>query len=107
MKYIFVRHGKTHFNEIQLKQGWCASPLTKQGIKEIENMAEQLKDYTIDAAYTSPILRAKHTAQMITVWIQAAFRLSYSIACVIVDLLSAQIRNDSLPLSETKSDAIP
>ena len=65
MKYIFVRHGKTHFNEIQLKQGWCASPLTKQGIKEIENMAEQLKDYTIDAAYTSPILRAKHTAQMI------------------------------------------
>ena len=65
MKYIFVRHGKTHFNEIQLKQGWCDSPLTKQGIKEIENMAEQLKDYTIDAAYTSPILRAKHTAQMI------------------------------------------
>ena len=65
MKYIFVRHGKTHFNEIQLKQGWGASPLTKQGIKEIENMAEQLKDYTIDAAYTSPILRAKHTAQMI------------------------------------------
>ena len=45
MKYIFVRHGKTHFNEIQLKQGWCDSPLTKQGIKEIENMAEQLKDF--------------------------------------------------------------
>ena len=60
MKYIFVRHGKTHFNEIQLKQGWCDSPLTKQGIKEIENMAEQLKDYKIDAAYTSPILRAKN-----------------------------------------------
>ena len=65
MKYIFVRHGKTHFNEIQLKQGWCDSPLTKQGIKEIENMAEQLKDYKIDAAYTSPILRAKNTAQII------------------------------------------
>ena len=65
MKYIFIRHGKTHFNEIQLKQGWCDSSLTKQGIKEIENMAEQLKDYTIDVAYTSPILRAKHTAQMI------------------------------------------
>ena len=47
MKYIFVRHGKTHFNEIQLKQGWCDSPLTKQGIKEIENMAEQLKNYKI------------------------------------------------------------
>ena len=64
MKYIFVRHGKTHFNEIQLKQGWCDSPLTKQGIKEIENMAEQLKDYKIDAAYTSPILRANYLAQI-------------------------------------------
>ena len=28
-------------------------------------MAEQLKDYKIDAAYTSPILRAKNTAQII------------------------------------------
>ena len=65
MRFIFVRHGKTHFNEIQLKQGWCDSPLTKQGIKEIENMAEQLKNYKMDAAYTSPILRAKNTAQMI------------------------------------------
>ena len=43
----------------KLKQGWCDSPLTKQGIKEIENMAEQLKDYKIDAAYISPILRVK------------------------------------------------
>ena len=65
MKYIFVRHGKTHFNEIQLKQGWCDSPLTQKGIKEIENMAEQLKDYQISHAYTSPILRAKYTSQMI------------------------------------------
>ena len=39
--------------------------LDNQDIKEIENMAEQLKNYKIDAAYTSPILRAKHTAQMI------------------------------------------
>ena len=28
-------------------------------------MAEQLQDYKIDAAYTSPILRAKYTAQII------------------------------------------
>ena len=34
-------------------------------IKEIENMAEQLKNYKIDAAYTSPILRAKNTSQII------------------------------------------
>ena len=60
-----MRHGQTLFNVRRKIQGWCDSPLTKQGIKEIENMAEQLKDYKIDAAYTSPILRAKNTAQII------------------------------------------
>ena len=60
-----MRHGQTLFNVRRRIQGWCDSPLTKQGIKEIENMAEQLKDYKIDAAYTSPILRAKYTAQII------------------------------------------
>lgn len=29
MRFIFVRHGKTHFNEINLTQGWCDSPLSK------------------------------------------------------------------------------
>jgi broad specificity phosphatase PhoE len=48
MKYIFVRHGKTHFNEIQLKQGWCDSPLTKQGIKEIENMIKEIQNKVKD-----------------------------------------------------------
>ena len=33
MKFLFVRHGKTHFNEINLTQGWCDSPLSKLGVK--------------------------------------------------------------------------
>ena len=44
MKYIFIRHGKTHFNDIGLKQGWCDSPLTKEGIQQIEKMSQLLKD---------------------------------------------------------------
>lgn len=47
MKYIFIRHGKTHFNEIGLKQGWCDSPLTKEGIQQIEKMSQLLKDEKI------------------------------------------------------------
>lgn len=65
MKYIFIRHGKTHFNEIGLKQGWCDSPLTKEGIQQIEKMTQLLKDEKITKAYTSPTLRAKQTAQII------------------------------------------
>ena len=65
MKYIFIRHGKTHFNEIGLKQGWCDSPLTQEGIQQIEKMAQLLKDEKITKAYTSPTPRAKQTAQII------------------------------------------
>lgn len=65
MKFLFVRHGKTHFNEINLTQGWCDSPLSKLGVKQVENMSLQLKDYSINKAYTSPLGRAVETSEII------------------------------------------
>lgn len=65
MKFLFVRHGKTHFNEINLTQGWCDSPLSKLGVKQVENMSLQLKDYSIKKAYTSPLGRAVETSEII------------------------------------------
>ena len=65
MRFIFVRHGKTHFNEINLTQGWCDSPLSKVGIKQVENISKQLEQYQIDKAYTSPLGRAGQTANII------------------------------------------
>ena len=65
MRFIFVRHGKTHFNEINLTQGWCDSPLSKVGIKQVEDISKQLKQYKIDKAYTSPLGRAVQTANII------------------------------------------
>lgn len=62
MRFIFVRHGRTHFNEINLMQGWCDSPLCKIGILQVENIANELKEYKIDKAYTSPLGRAVQTA---------------------------------------------
>ena len=65
MKFIFVRHGKTHFNEINLTQGWCDSPLSQLGVKQVENMSLQLKDYCVNKAYTSPLGRAVETSEII------------------------------------------
>ena len=65
MRFIFLRHGKTHFNEINLTQGWCDSPLSKVGIKQVENISKQLEQYQIDKAYTSPLGRAVQTANII------------------------------------------
>ena len=65
MRFIFVRHGKTHFNEINLTQGWCDSPLSKVGIKQVEKISKQLEQYQIDKAYTSPLGRAVQTSNII------------------------------------------
>ncbi|WP_298093368.1 histidine phosphatase family protein [uncultured Catenibacterium sp.] len=65
MKFIFVRHGKTHFNEMNLTQGWCDSPLSQLGVKQVENMSLQLKNYCISKAYTSPLGRAVETSEII------------------------------------------
>ena len=65
MRFIFVRHGKTHFNEINLTQGWCDSPLSKVGIRQVESISKQLEQYQIDKAYTSPLGRAVQMANII------------------------------------------
>lgn len=65
MRFIFVRHGKTHFNEINLTQGWCDSPLSKVGIKQVESISKKLEQYQIDKAYTSPLGRTVQTANII------------------------------------------
>lgn len=65
MRFIFVRHGRTHFNEINLTQGWCDSPLCRIGILQVENIADEIRTYKIDKAYTSPLGRAVQTADII------------------------------------------
>lgn len=65
MRFIFVRDGKTHFNEINLTQGWCDSPLSKVGIRQVESISKQLEQYQIDKAYTSPLGRAVQTSNII------------------------------------------
>ena len=65
MKYIFVRHGKTHFNEIQLKQGWCDSPLTELGKQQALKAKENLKGISFDHYYSSTSERCCDTIELI------------------------------------------
>lgn len=65
MKFIFVRHGKTQFNELNLTQGWCDSPLSEIGEKQVYFTAEKLKSIPITKAFASPLGRAVQTAEII------------------------------------------
>ncbi len=65
MKLIFVRHGQTEWNEKRLLQGSTDIPLNREGIKQAEALRSELYDIPIDFAVTSPLLRARQTAQVI------------------------------------------
>ena len=65
MKIYFVRHGETIWNKEKKIQGQSDIPLNEYG-KELGMItAEALKDIPFDIVYSSPLIRAKETAEIL------------------------------------------
>jgi broad specificity phosphatase PhoE len=62
---ILVRHGQTPWNKDKIFRGTVDIPLNDQGREEAELAGEWLQKETIHAAYSSPLSRARDTAQAI------------------------------------------
>ena len=65
MLLYIVRHGETDWNKAGKVQGRTDIPLNERGRYLAEATAEGMKDVRIDFCYTSPLIRAKETAQII------------------------------------------
>ncbi len=66
--FIFVRHGRSVANSEFIIQGRIDSPLSGEGRKQALKTAKLLKEKysdTIEAIYTSPLSRARETAEII------------------------------------------
>jgi broad specificity phosphatase PhoE len=62
-----VRHGETVYNTQGVIQGYHGdSSLTPQGIEQAESLRLEFKDMHFDAAFSSDLLRARRTAEIIT-----------------------------------------
>ena len=60
-----ARHGETEFNVKKILQGHCDSPLTANGLEQAKNLAEDLKSVDFDVIYSSDLLRAQRTAEIV------------------------------------------
>ena len=58
---ILIRHGESEWNQKGLWTGWMDIKLSEKGKEESRNAGEKLKGFSIDIAYTSPLIRAKQT----------------------------------------------
>lgn len=58
---VLVRHGESEWNSLGLWTGWTDIDLTEKGREEAKKAGEKLKDIHFDYAFTSDLVRAKHT----------------------------------------------
>ena len=66
MKIYSTRHGQTDFNKKDLVLGVTDISLNETGIAQAEELAERLKDKSIDIIISSPMKRALDTAKMVS-----------------------------------------
>lgn len=64
-KIIVVRYGQTKWNVGQVFRGTADVPLNETGKKQAESLAQALSSYKIAAIYSSPLSRARETAEAV------------------------------------------
>lgn len=64
--FYIVRHGETDWNAKGITQGQLDSSLTKIGEEQARIVARELKDIHFDIAFSSDLIRARRTAEIIT-----------------------------------------
>jgi broad specificity phosphatase PhoE len=65
-RILIIRHGETAWNRGQIFRGIYDIPLNENGKQQAALAAQSLKNVKIHAAYTSPLSRAKESAEIIT-----------------------------------------
>ena len=65
MKIYVTRHGQTDYNKKRMMQGRSDIPLNEVGIAQATERRKTLGDIKFDAVYSSPLIRAVRTAQII------------------------------------------
>lgn len=65
IRFLLVRHGETEWNRAHRFQGRTDRPLNRKGIKQARALALALRDESIHAIVSSPLVRAMETAKHI------------------------------------------
>jgi broad specificity phosphatase PhoE len=66
-RLLLVRHGQSEWNAAGRIQGQIDIQLDKAGLQQAQRIADRLADETVAAIYSSPLQRAKVTADAIAV----------------------------------------
>lgn len=62
---LVIRHGETEWSRTGRHTGRTDIPLTERGRREATGAARTLAGWSVDRAYTSPLSRARETAELV------------------------------------------
>ena len=65
MKIVIARHGETDWNAGNRLMGRIDVHLNENGRKQTEILKEELEDFDFDICFSSPLSRAKETAEIV------------------------------------------
>ena len=65
MKLYVIRHGQTDWNINRLIQGQTDIALNEAGFRQAEDARKALSGVSLDVVFTSPLVRARRTAEII------------------------------------------
>jgi len=63
--FYIVRHGETEWNERKIVQGQSDIPLNEKGVIQSKELGKKLRDINFAAVFSSDLVRAKRTAEII------------------------------------------
>lgn len=64
---VMIRHGESESNLLKIMTDDLEKyPLTENGISQVKQVSEALSGYRFDSLYSSPVLRARQTASIIS-----------------------------------------
>lgn len=114
VKVILVRHGETDWNaERRIQGGSSDTPLNETGKKQAESLALRLRPEKLQAIYSSPLQRARNTAQAIARYHQLEVKTEPSLKEIEVGELEGVTvteigqRLDQLLTAESQGEALP
>jgi len=62
---LLIRHGQTDSNTNGHYMGWSQEDLNQKGYEQVQLLSKRLADTEIDTIYTSPLKRARTTAETV------------------------------------------
>jgi broad specificity phosphatase PhoE len=75
MELLLIRHGETDWNKERKVQGFSDIDLNDVGLHQAQRLALSLKNHNIHVIYSSPLIRARKTAQIINQYHNAPIHL--------------------------------